>query len=427
MHDLLQPTGGLMTRGILFRAEGDEPKVLVQTIQFGDLGEMWPNIPRDLQAGVAGAGTGLSDEQALVPSIGEAIERYSSSVYNKGQFITATADELGERALDLDMIPRCSNAELAHAKCSLVAADKSEPIRWVEGISLFDGRRVFLPVVMVYLYSGYMSRAERIYYPISTGCAAHTSLERALLNAILEVIERDAISVIWLQKMTLPRLEIDRLPMPLATYWEPYQRGSRELEYIFFDATTDIGVPTVYGLEVSPTNPTFTTLVHCSTALDPADAVAKVMRDMGSGRVPFRHPRPIPESWDDFGDVSHGAAYMAQPEQAHAFEFLRGSRNTRLLSQLPNLWSSDAKQNLQTVLELLRRKKMEAYAVELSTDEALRSGLRVVRVLIPGLQPLGFNYRARYLGHQRLYDAPKNMGYPVHAEQDLNPWPQPFA
>ncbi|PWT89852.1 MAG: hypothetical protein C5B54_08245 [Acidobacteria bacterium] len=427
MHDLIQPIGGLMTRGILFRAEGDEPKVLVQTIQFGDLGGIWPNLRGDLQAGVAGAGTGLNDEQALVPAIGEAIERYCSSVYNKEQFITATAGELGQRALDLDTIPRCSSTELAHPKCRLVTPDKDAPIRWIEGISLFDGRPVFLPVVMVYLFSGYTSQAERIYYPISTGCAAHVSFERALLNAILEVIERDAISVIWLQKMTLPRLEIDRLPMPLATYWELYQRGSRELEYIFFDATTDIGVPTVYGLEVSHTNPTFTTLVHCSTALDPADAVVKVMRDMGSGRVPYRHPRSIPESWDDFIDVSHGAAYMARPEQAHAFEFLRGSGNRRALSHLPNVSSEDDNQNLQTVLELLRRKGMEVFAVDLSTDEALRSGLRVVRVLIPGLQPIGFNYRARYLGHQRLYDAPKNMGYPVHAEKDLNSWPQPFA
>jgi ribosomal protein S12 methylthiotransferase accessory factor len=47
--------------------------------------------------------------------------------------------------------------------------------------------------------------------------------------------------------------------------------------------------------------------------------------------------------------------------------------------------------------------------------------------VIPGLQPVGFDYRARYLGHQRLYDAPKQMGYPVYAEEDLNPWPQPFA
>jgi ribosomal protein S12 methylthiotransferase accessory factor len=416
-----------MTRGTLFRAEGDEPKVLIQTVQFGDLGEMCPNIRGGSPAGVAGAGTGLNEEQALLPAIGEAVERYCASVYKQEQFITATAAELGQRALDLDTIPRCSSTELSHPKCRLVPPDKNAPIRWIEGISLFDGRRVFLPVVMVYLYVGFASRAERIYYPISTGCAAHVSLERALLNAILEVIERDAISIVWLQKMPLSRLEIDCLPPPLAAYWERYQHSSKELDYILFDATTDVGVPTVYGLQVSRTNPTFTTLVNCSTTLDPADAVVKVIRDMASGRIVFRHPQIIPESWDDFTGTAHGAAYMAKPEQSRAFDFLLESRSTRSISQMRSLSRNDEKQDLQTILGLLRRKGLNVYAVELSTDEALRAGMRVVRAVIPGLQPVGFDYRARYLGHQRLYDAPKQMGYPVYAEEDLNPWPQPFA
>jgi ribosomal protein S12 methylthiotransferase accessory factor len=70
---------------------------------------------------------------------------------------------------------------------------------------------------------------------------------------------------------------------------------------------------------------------------------------------------------------------------------------------------------------------MPVYAVDLSTDEAIRAGFRVVRVLIPSLQPLSFHYRARYLGHPRLYDAPAKMGYAVRAEGELNPWPQAFG
>lgn len=424
MHNLIQPIGGLMTRGSLFRADGDEPKVVIQTVQFGDLAQIWPNISR---ASVSGAGTGLDDQQALLPAIGEGIERYCASVYTKEQFVTATAAELGNRALDLDTIPRCSDAELSHSKCRLVAPDKNAPIRWIEGISLLDGRQVFLPVVMVYLYLGGLSPAERFYYPISTGCAAHVSIERALLSAILEVIERDAISITWLQKMALPRIEIDNLPAPLASYWELCQRASGELEYFFFDATTDLGIPTVYALQVSRANPALTTLVHCSTTLAPADAVAKVIRDMTSCMAAFRHPKAIPESWDDFVDVSHGGAYMARREQAQAFEFLLQSHLTRPLSQMRTIMSDGEKQDLETILELLRRKRLDVYAVELSTDEALRSGMRVVRVVIPGLQPLGFHYRARYLGHPRLYDAPAKMGYPVYPETHLNHWPQPFA
>jgi ribosomal protein S12 methylthiotransferase accessory factor len=53
--------------------------------------------------------------------------------------------------------------------------------------------------------------------------------------------------------------------------------------------------------------------------------------------------------------------------------------------------------------------------------------MHVVRVIVPGLQPLSFCHRARYLGHQRLYRAPARMGYPAWPESRINPWPQPFA
>ncbi|HEY2913384.1 MAG TPA: YcaO-like family protein [Candidatus Angelobacter sp.] len=427
MHYLLQPIGGLMTRGSLFRAEGDEPKVVVQTVHFGNPGQLWPNLKNSSGESLTAAGSGLDHIEALLPALGEGVERYSASVHTSQQFITATAADLGKQALDLESVPRCSAAELSHPKCHFIAPDKHAAIRWVQGISLLDGRPVYLPLVMVYLYPGSLSRSEMFYYPISTGCAAHVSLERALLGAILEVVERDAISIIWLQKLALPRIEVDHLPSPLDKYWQLYQRSSSEVEIFFFDGTSDFGIPTVYGVQVSRSNPKLTTLVNCSTAFSPADAIAKVIRDMAACRVHFRHDQPVPESWDDFAGTSQGGAYMARREQAHAFDFLLQSPLARPLSRMRCLASHGEKQDLQMVLEIFRNRGLDVYAVELSTDEALRSGMRVVRVVIPGLQPVGFNYRARYLGHPRLYDAPAKMGHPVLPEAQLNHWPQPFA
>jgi len=130
---------------------------------------------------------------------------------------------------------------------------------------------------------------------------------------------------------------------------------------------------------------------------------------------------------EDFTDIFHGASFMARAEQAHAFQFLLGSGQSRSLSQLGAIDAEDDHQALRTILEILRARGLEAFSVELSTDEALRAGIRVVRVLIPGLQPVAFNYRARYLGHPRLYELPKKLGYPVLSENELNRWPQPFA
>jgi ribosomal protein S12 methylthiotransferase accessory factor len=426
--NLLQPLGGLAKRMSRVRTESDVPRFVTQRVHLGDISQAWPQMGQSYTPGkMSGVGVGLDAEEAAIPALAEGLERYCACVYTKDQFLWTTANELGVEALDLDAIPRCSETELADPQCPLAAPDKTAPIRWVRALSLLDGRVVYVPVVMTYLYAGFVSPAERIAYGISTGCAAHISFEQALTSAILEVIERDAISVTWLQKLGLPEIEIDDVAPKLAPFWERYQRSSVDLECHFFDATTDIGIPTVYGLQLSRASRHVVTVVCCSTSMDPVDAVIKVMRDVAATRIALQNVGPCPYDWADFTDVAHGGTYMARPEQSGAFKFLLRSPQKRRLTEIGALTSRDEKQALQLVLEHLRRKRLDVYAVDLSTDEALRSGLRVVRVIIPGLQPLGFQYRARYLGHARLYQAPREMGYPVRSEEQLNPWPQPFA
>lgn len=429
LESLVQPIGGLINQVMRLPAGPGEPSFPICGSFLGDLNEVLSPYSRFVEPdpnGLNGAGGAVDPELARIRAIAEGLERYSSCAFDERQFIWATGDELGRDALDLDTVPRCSETELSHSHCPVTAPDKHVPLRWVRGVSLFDGRPVWIPATMVFLKLAALSAGERFALPISTGCAAHVSFERALVSAIGEVIERDAISLVWLQQLELPRIELDVIPAWLEPYVE-LTAGHAGVETMFFDATTDLGVPTVYGLQLAPHNQTLAALVMCSTELDPADAIAKVIRESASSRIGMQRPRPVPDSWDDFLDVAHGAAYMGRPEQLPAFDFLRRSRRTRRLSEMPRIGSGDTRRDLLNLLRRLRRRGIEAFAVDLTTDEALRAGMSVVRVVIPALQPLTFSFRARYLGHPRLYDAPRRMGYRVRSEDALNPWPQPFA
>lgn len=430
--DLLWPPGGCFEGEVFFRSYADEPRLITRVTNSGNIAGLWDRLPRYLDGphkGISanGSGTGLVHQDSFAPSRGEAIERYCASVYSPDQFVQASAEELGSAALDLSSIPACSSFELSNPRCPLVLPNKKAPMRWVRGLSLITGRQVYLPVVMVYIYAGFASRDEKIALPITTGCAAHSSYERALIAAILEVVERDAISITWLQSLALPRIELDAISLGLADFWAAYQRCSRELEYVFFDATTDLGFPTVYGLQISPQDPRLTTLVSCSAALDATEAVIKVIRDMAAIRIAFRPHRPAPDNWEEFTEVFHGGTFMAEGKNLGAFDFLLQSRARRSLSSMTTSPVRDEKADLQLVLHRFREKEMEVLAVDLSTDEAIRHGLRAVRVVIPALQPLSFNYQARYLGHPRLYAAPGEMGHVAKPEDQLNRWPGPFA
>jgi len=430
LEALVQPIGGLMSQVAPLSALPGEPSFPVFGSMLGDISQVLGRYSRVSDGDTSaynGAGGSIDPDMARIRAIAEGLERYSSCVFDERQFVWATGNELGREALDLDTIPRCSTSELAHPRCPIAAPSKRAPIRWVRGVSLLDGRPAWVPAVMVFMKLAPLSAAERITLQISTGCAAHISLEHALLSGLSEVIERDAISLVWLQQLPLPRIELDDVPEWLRAYLDRDARQSGGIETTFFDATTDLDVPTVYGVQRSPRNRTLATLVMCSTELNPAHAIAKIVRESASSRFAMQQPRTIPTTWDDYSDVSHGATFMGRPEQSAAFDFLLNSTARRRLSDIPSIGTGDVRRDLAGLLGRLRALGMAAYAVDLTTDEALRTGMSVVRVIVPSLQPLSISFRARFLAHPRLYDAPRRMGYPARGEAGINPLPQPFA
>lgn len=373
-----------------------------------------------------GSGVGETADEAIVPAFAEAMERYATSIVYEEQSIWRPANDLDSRALDLDAIPQCSADELAGPWCSLVRPSKSQPIRWVQGISLDDGDPIYVPAVMVYSHIGWRGAQERFWLPISTGCAAHESYEKATLHGICEVVERDAISIVWLQQLALPRIVVDRTG-PLATpYWNLYQQASADVDYHFFNATTDVGLPTIYGIQVSRFHPYARTTVACSTGLTFDQALAKVIRDLTSFKRAFVAKRELPADIGAFTGVLDGASYMAQPMHEHVFKFLLNSDRQVSLSEL-SVTENAPLRTLSDVLARLISLGMKPLAVDLTTDESVRAGLRVVRVLIPELQPLSLHTAVQYLAHPRVYEAPTRMGYSARDEANLNRWPQPFA
>ena len=433
LDTMIHPLSGLFGQVNQLPVYPGDPRFCIMRSALDDISQVFSTVKGSASKATVpilldGAGSGIDEQMVKLKAFAEGLERYSCCAYDESQFIWASAEELGATALDLDSIPRCSERELAHARCPLLAPDKKTPLRWVKGISLFDGKPVWLPAVMVYMYISARSSAERFWFPISTGCATHRSFEEALLGALCEVIERDAISLVWLQKMQIPRLEIDIVPPRLQGVFDKQARKFSQIETLFFDATTDIGIPTIYSLQRSHYNEAVTSIVMCSTGLDPVQCVARVTEETNASRIVLQSGGKTNEkALDDFLDVVDGAHYMARREHLEAFDFLTQTPASRRLSEMPLLTTGDPVQDLSLVVNRLRELHMHAYAVDITTDEAMRVGMRVVRVIVPELQPLSFSYRARFLAHPRLYTAPQRMGLPVYNEEELNTWPQPFA
>lgn len=352
----------------------------------------------------------------------EAFERYASSVFVKDEVVTASQNELGAAAMDLAAVPRCSDHEYSDSKCPLRPADPSKPIRWVKAVTLGSGRECYVPLVMSHLYVR-ANKHEYFWNQISTGVAAHTDLKTAIVSAILEVIERDAIALTWLTRQPLAEIlpgggEAMRL-LTLA------QRSGCRFE--LFDATTDVGIPTVYGVQRRPHHQSLAQLVACATGYDADNVYRKTLYELAQLNYVDWESSVPPEDPHDITSLIDGAIYMAKPQRAEAFDFLSAGRQTRKLEHMASQKPLGDTDRIADLRNRLARLGCEVYLVNLTTDDLAQAGVHVVRAIVPGLLPMSPVYRARYLGHPRLYDYARHMGLADFSERDVNPYPQPFA
>ncbi|MFD8722629.1 YcaO-like family protein [Streptomyces sp. NPDC059629] len=371
---------------------------------------------------VHGTGRSTEADRAWRISVIETLERLANYAARE-EFPVSDAASL-PTALDLDEVPRCSALELASEGCKLVLPDKNAPIRWTEGVRVATGERVHIPAVMTRLGLPPLP-GERFWAQISTGVAAGGSYEAALASGICEVIERDMISVTWHQRLALPRMDPSVVTPSGARLLEWCAR--KYITVHVFDATSEIGVPTVYCVHEAPHDPVAGLLVSAATHLDPATAVEHAVSEGTSLRTALHNAAQQDPA--DRETLIKGALFIGAPDQARALDFLAGRSTAAGFSRGPvpaAVPDSDALR-LRHLVERCEDAGHPVYAVDLTTPELRTIGLHVVSAVIPSLQPLAFNRHAQYRGHPRLYRLPALLGHPVRAEGDLNPLPQPFA
>jgi ribosomal protein S12 methylthiotransferase accessory factor len=376
-------------------------------------------------------GGGRSDqiETARAVSVIEAMERAALRTPPDDP-LTAPAHAVSP-AVPLADFPVCSARELADPRCPLRAPDPSRAIRWVEGVELPHGTPTHLPAVMVYT-SPPRGDAERFWLPISNGAAAGFTWESAVLSGILEVVERDIVSTLWLQRLSLPRLPgslLSPLTKRLVSWCE-----RKYVRVHLFDATTEIGIPTVYCVLEAPHDPVAERVVAACTKPDFDSAARAALTEALYLRPLVHRAAENPEEADL---LVKGAAWIGGPEGRGALDFLlldedgrdedgQGAqpRNTRAVQPPPGI---DETARLRWLVDRCRDAGHPVYVVDLTTPDLRSVGLRVAKAIIPSLQPLNFHPHAQYLGHPRLYSLPGLLGQRALSEGELNPDPQPFA
>jgi ribosomal protein S12 methylthiotransferase accessory factor len=379
-----------------------------------------------------GTGSALTQREAKARAIGEALERYCGSIYFKEDLIWATFNELGDAAVDPHELPQCSVQEYG-PRTPVVPLQETASLAFARVYSLIRRRSLFLPASYVYLSYQFSTRAERITIPVSTGLACGPELESAILAGIYEAVERDALMLLWFKRLAVPKVDISSVRDRSIT--ERLKRlEEANLEPHFFYMTADIPIPSVLMILLARTGVPPAVTVAAASHADPLIAFRKVIdegvatrkytigcvRQLG-GRQPIVHDYSRITTFED-----HTLLYAHPAMKAH-LEFLLGNKdcidvnhiNAHLLRRY----------TLRDIVNMLRAKEMDILVADLTTQEVAEVGFRVVKVIIPQLQPLSPDHNARFLANRRLHDVPKRLGLrsTLNDEAEINEIPHPFA
>ena len=104
---------------------------------------------------------------------------------------------------------------------------------------------------MLYYDQGGARDREMICLGDSNGCASGNVLEEAVLQAFLELVERDAVAVWWYNRLRRPAVDL----RSFGDRWlSGVENEHRELgrEVIALDLTNDLGIPVIAGLSYRP-------------------------------------------------------------------------------------------------------------------------------------------------------------------------------
>lgn len=381
--------------------------------------------------GTGGAGSSRAD--AAVAAIGEAAERYSGAFVPPERIVLATAHELGPAAVVPERFALFAPWQYGKTSFPFRRFTRDSVVGWVQGFSLPDGEEAYLPAQLVYLGDPRGRPGEvPIGYATSNGLACGPTLEEAILSALLEVIERDAFMLTWYGRLSLPRLDWIG-DGELSAYEERTFRPTG-LRYAAIDLSAFLDVPVVLAVvrDAGSGPSPLAVGAGCAPcvggawkkALSEAFAVRSWARSLLLER-PQRRFRPDGADVRTFADHVH---FYADPRRARAGGFLDAAAERRDVREIRRLEGDDVAALVRAACGRLARAGEQAYAVDVTSPDIAQAGVRVAKVVAPGLCQLDVSHSWRYLGGARIVHAAHRVGLrrrPL-TPSEINPFPHPF-
>ena len=317
-------------------------------------------------------GKGLDLDAAMASGLMESAEIWhAENVEHRLRFDDFAGLARTERVVDVAGLPRLKDSRY------------SEHLRmlWIEGEDLVSGTRLWLPYETV--------RADFVVpQPPGSGCfdastnglASGLHALEAIIHGTCEVIERDAISLMFHR----PTAEWHRRRVIAESIAEPSAAAllqliaSAGLDIAVWDITTDLAIPAFYVLLLDRRDETSHLGIGSGCHLSPAVALTRAITEAAQVRTTY-----LSGAREDLGDDDYDLAFLAQRAR-WALGVAGGGAGALDFAAIRDLSATTLNEDFET----LKRSLMEAGVEQIVAVDLSRRDfpIAVVKMVIPGVE-----------------------------------------
>jgi bacteriocin biosynthesis cyclodehydratase domain-containing protein len=369
----------------------------------------------ELRAGLSGGsfGKGSTAEQGEASALMEAMERYSGifqgdEIRAKRRFTDFPSGE----AIPPNEVLLFSDTQLRQGSAGMPGSDepdaipalfdRSAKIEWSPVWSLGDARFRYLPTSLLYFFY----RGAAAFAADSNGCAAGNTLEEAMVQGFLELVERDAYAIWWYNRLQRPELDLGQFD---DSFVRDLQRrlaqAGRRLWVL--DVTSDLGIPTfvavTHWMQNGRENIEFGSGAHFDARIALLRALTELNQFLSLGLM-------------GGGTGEKSSLDGAAPLRLQDHSYLTPSGNPMIQPASGSKFGHlDTREQAAACVSLAKQAGLDFLVLDQTRPDIEAP---VVRVIVPGLRHF---YRRFAPG--RLYDVPVKLGLrdrPL-TENELNP------
>ncbi len=369
-----------------------------------------PETVGELKAGLSGGsfGKGSTADQGEASALMEAIERYSGSFQGDEIRVTRRFTDFpaGDAILPNDVrlfsdaqyremwAPTTGPDEVAAMSA---AFDRLAEIEWSPVWSLRDERFKYLPTSLLYFF--YKGSSGEIPAD-SNGCAAGNTLEEAIVQGFLELVERDAYAIWWYNRLQRAGMDLSQIDDAYVRELQ-IQLAETGRRLWVLDVTSDLGIPSFVAVthwtENSQERIEFGSGAHFDTRIAVLRAMTELNQFLSIGLMGGRSRDDSELRLGDHPYLAPSGNPLIRPDLTSKFGRL------------------DKREQVMTCVRLAKREGLDFLVLDQTRPDI---EVPVVRVIVPGLRHF---YRRFAPG--RLYDVPVKLGLrdrPL-SEDEFNP------